>query len=514
MPDSSPSSASRSLDTTDFSGRTLAILVGLTICAFIVMGYHPGLEDDSFYLAAVERHLNPALFPHDADFFRVQFQATIFDKLIALSVRATHLSIAWNELLWQLAAIFLVLLGCRRIARRCFRMPEAQWAAVASIAVLFSLPLPGIAILLADQYLHPRTLATAAILAAIVAVLDRKLWRAAVWLAVAFSIHAIMACFAISFCAFLLWTLRKPSAPPSVAISAIIIIPLGWLFEPSSDAWRQAAATRGFYFLTSWQWYEWLGVFAPLVILFAIQCFIHRRRDPNTGAALLPLLSTLLYFGAFQTVVGIAVMLPSSLERLRPLEPMRYLHLVYLFFFLIVGGVVGNYILDRRLYRWLLLFVPLSAGMFYAQRQMYAASPHLELPFESPGSDWLRAFQWIRQNTSADALFALDPHYETLPGEDAHGFRALAERSVLADYEKDGGMAARVPSLAPRWLAEVTVLNGWRNFKDKDFERLKTNFGVNWIVLSRSDVKFAAPAPQVMICPYANHEVKVCRLIQ
>lgn len=478
------------------------------------MGYHPGLEDDSFYLAAVERHLNPALFPHDADFFRVQFQATIFDKLIALSVRATHLSIAWNELLWQLAAIFLVLLGCRRIARRCFRMPEAQWAAVASIAVLFSLPLPGIAILLADQYLHPRTLATAAILAAIVAVLDRKLWRAAVWLAVAFSIHAIMACFAISFCAFLLWTLRKPSAPPSVAISAIIIIPLGWLFEPSSDAWRQAAATRGFYFLTSWQWYEWLGVFAPLVILFAIQCFIHRRRDPNTGAALLPLLSTLLYFGAFQTVVGIAVMLPSSLERLRPLEPMRYLHLVYLFFFLIVGGVVGNYILDRRLYRWLLLFVPLSAGMFYAQRQMYAASPHLELPFESPGSDWLRAFQWIRQNTSADALFALDPHYETLPGEDAHGFRALAERSVLADYEKDGGMAARVPSLAPRWLAEVTVLNGWRNFKDKDFERLKTNFGVNWIVLSRSDVKFAAPAPQVMICPYANHEVKVCRLIQ
>ena len=51
---------------------------------------------------------------------------------------------------------------------------------------------------------------------------------------------------------------------------------------------------------------------------------------------------------------------------------------------------------------------------------------------------WLQAFAWIRQNTPVDGLFALDPHYMTLPGEDYHGFRALAERSVLADYEKDG----------------------------------------------------------------------------
>ena len=51
--------------------------------AMLVQGYHPGLEDDAFYLAAIKHDLNPALFPHDADFFRVQFQATIFDKLIA-----------------------------------------------------------------------------------------------------------------------------------------------------------------------------------------------------------------------------------------------------------------------------------------------------------------------------------------------------------------------------------------------------------------------------------------------
>ena len=47
------------------------------------MGYHPGIEDDSVYLSAVKSDLNPALYPHDAEFFRVQLEATLFDKWVA-----------------------------------------------------------------------------------------------------------------------------------------------------------------------------------------------------------------------------------------------------------------------------------------------------------------------------------------------------------------------------------------------------------------------------------------------
>ncbi|HTW30028.1 MAG TPA: hypothetical protein VMD76_00005, partial [Candidatus Sulfotelmatobacter sp.] len=316
------------------SFSNLALLAGLTLIAFSILGYHPGLEDDSFYLAAIKRHLNLALFPHDAEFFRVQFQATIFDKLIALSVRLTHLPLMWAVLLWQLAAIFFLLHGCWRISRRCFARRESQWAATAFVAVLLSMPLPGIALNLADQYLHPRTLATAAILAAVVAVLDsrtenRRLWLAGLFLAIAFSIHAIMACFGISFCAFLYWTLHRRSGSQSVVpAAALLSFPLAWLFEPSSDAWRQAASTRDFYFLSRWHWYEWLGVFAPLLLLAAFRRVAARDRSPDTHATnsvLLPFLSALIYYGVFQTIVGIALMLPNSLSRVRPLEPMRYL---------------------------------------------------------------------------------------------------------------------------------------------------------------------------------------------
>ena len=162
---------------------------------------------------------------------------------------------------------------------------------------------------------------------------------------------------------------------------------------------------------------------------------------------------------------------------------MRYLHLLYLLFFLIIGGLLGRYVLDRKVYRWALLFLPLGAGMFYAQRQMYPASAHLELPGIRRRTHGCRPLHWIRQNTPVDSLFALDPHYVTLPGEDYHGFRALAERSVLADYEKDGGMAARVPRLAPRWLKEVTALDRLAQFSSRRFPRLQRDFGVSWVVL-------------------------------
>jgi len=491
----------------DWSPRNLILILALTVLAFLIMGYHPGLEDDAFYLAAIKRDLNPTLFPHDADFFRLQFQATIFDKLIALSVRLTHLPIAWAALLWQFAALFFVLHGCWRISRRCFSQPAAQWAAVTMIAFLLTLPVGGTAINLADQYLHPRTLATAIILGAIVAVLDRRLLLAGLLLLIAFATHAIMAAFGISFCFFLFWTLHESSAEHHpIPISAAALIPLGWIFEPASDAWRKAAATRSFYFLGQWQWYEWLGVFAPLVLLFTFQWRSQHDRESHDDTALRPLLLSLLYFGVFQTVVGLAIMLPPGLERLRPFEPMRYLHLLYLLFFLILGGLIGEYVLDRRLYRWLLLFVPLGAGMFYAQRQMFPATEHLELPGATARNQWLQAFAWIRSNTPADALFALDPHYIESPGDDYHGFRALAERSALADYEKDGGMAARVPSLAPRWLREVTAETGWEKFKASDFQRLKKEFGVTWVIVARKADHAG------MTCPYENEQVSVCRL--
>jgi len=533
--------------------RTIALLFLITAAAIAIQGYHPGLEDDAYYLAAIKQDLNPALYPHDADFFRLQFQATIFDKLIAASIRLTHLPISAAILLWHFAATLAILAACLAIARRCFPKSEAHWSAVATVAALLTIPVSGTGISLTDQYLHPRALATTAILAAIVAILDSRHAKAALFLIAAAAMHVIMAAYGASLCLFLYWNSRDGGCPTqarfwlewglssasrnprpptcrsqltahshlsnlssALAISPLtshlspltsratlwlaLALPLHWLFQPTTQAWRDAAATRHFNLLTHWPWYEWLGVIAPFAILY------YFARQARTEGAHLAI--GLIYYSAFQLAVALIILLPPQLERLRPFEPMRYLHLVYLLMFLLAGGLIGQYMLGRHAYRWLLVFLPLSAGMFYAQRQMYPSTAHLELPGTKPSNDYLRAFAWIKQNAPPDALFALDPYYMQQPGEDFHGFRALAERSSLADMVKDPGMVARVPTLAERWQREVQATKNWQNFTAHDFENLKVNFGVSWVVLSKSR---SEPTPP-LVCPYENRTVAVCRV--
>lgn len=481
--------------------KSLLLLVGVTLLAFLVQGYHPGVEDDGVYLAAIKKDLNPALYPHDADFFRVQLQATIFDKVIAASVRLTHLPVGATALLWQFISIALILWGCLRIARRVFAESHAQWAAVALVAALLTLPVAGTALYLDDQYLHPRSLATAAILAAIVAVLDRRQTLAGCLLALAFVMHPLMAGFGISYCIFLWWRAEKP-----LLSSAAAVLPLGWIFQSTSPAWQQAANTRNYYYLSRWHWYEWLGVIAPLFLLWGI----YRLARKNDSAVQENLVQAhvalrLVLFGVFQLAVAIAIMLPPSLDRLKPFQPMRFLHLLYLLFFLLVGGLIGQKILGRHAYRWLLLFIPLGVGMFWAQRQTFPATSHVEWPGAKPGNSWVEAFDWIQQNTPSDSLFALDPYYMELPGEDFHSFRALAERSALADYVKDAPVATQVPSLAIRWKKEVDAQQGWRNFQAGDFQSLQRSLGVNWVVLAQPGVKG-------LDCPYQTSRILVCRL--
>jgi hypothetical protein len=104
-----------------------------------------------------------------------------------------------------------------------------------------------------------------------------------------------------------------------------------------------------------------------------------------------------------------------------------------------------------------------------------------------------------------DAYFALDPETMSLPGEDQHGFRAIAERSMLADNVKDTGAVTMFPAMAETWLTQVQAQAGWRNFNASDFRGLKRRFGVDWIVVQ-------APGVSGFDCPYVSSSLAVCAI--
>jgi len=483
--------------------RSILLILTFTLLAIAVMGYHPGFEDDGVYLAAVKKDVNPALYPHDSEFFQLQLQATVFDKAVAAFIRTTGMSVAAAELLIQAASILLIIAACRAIARRLFASKTAQWAGVAMVAAMLTLPVAGSALNMADQHLHPRNIATGFILAAVSRVLARRTWQVIPLLTAAFLFHPIMATLGISFCFFLTLAMlgglriraRNEARSPAAAV------PLAWVFTSPTPEWRKALGTRTYYLLFKWTWYEWLGALGPLILFWLLWRFARRRGDVMLARFSLGVVC----YGVFQQVVAIVINATPALERLIPLQPMRFLHLVYFFLMLVAGCLIGDYALKARAWRWAVYLLVINAGMFASQRALVSSTEHLELPGRQSANPWLQAFAWIRQNTPATAYFAVDPYYLAAPGEDYHSFRALAERSQLADWIKDPAVVTQVPVLGPAWDRQVSALSGWDSFQLVDFKRLKSEFGVDWALV-------ANPEPAGLQCPWHNKRVSVCRI--
>ncbi len=509
-----------------FYARALLTLC-FTLVGFAVMGYHPGLEDDGVYLAAVKARLDPTLFPHNAAFFELQTQATVFDSCLAGFVRAAHMPLAWAELFWQLACLFAILFACQSIARRLFAAFAAVWAGVALVAAMFTLPVAGTALYLADQHLHPRNAAAALILLAVSRILARRRRQAVPLLLAAALVHPLMAALGISFCALLTLALLDPVHACVLSLRARVLslidrplavsrglergkaaalLPLAWLLQPANPAWLKALNTRIYCHLSQWTWYEWLGALAPLALFWLLWRVAERRGEKSLARFALAVFA----YGVLQQAVAVALLTPARWARLMPLQPMRYLQLVYFFLALVAGGLAGRFLLRgpsvrATVSRWAVFLVLINGVMLVGQLTSFRGSPHFELPGVRPANPWLQAFAWIGANTPREAYFVLDPQYLRAPGEDYHGFRALARRSSLADEVKDAGVAMQVPELAPVWARQVAAEQGWSRFTLADFERLKAEFGVDWALV-------AYPQPAGLDCVWHNRALAVCRI--
>jgi hypothetical protein len=210
-------------------------------------------------------------------------------------------------------------------------------------------------------------------------------------------------------------------------------------------------------------------------------------------------------------VAAIGLGIPVRFEALTRLQPLRCLALCYMVLVVIGGGLLGQYVLRRHVWRWVALFLPLCLGMFFAQRQVFPASDHIEWPWAQPRNQWAQAFDWIRENTPVDALFALDPRHMELPGEDENGFRARAERSMLADLVKDKGAASMFPPLSIKWAEQIADEKNFDRFGKDDFERLRQKYGVTWVVEQVGASEGASIGTRAD-CPYKNSAVLVCRV--
>jgi hypothetical protein len=510
-------------------------VTALTLFAVAVHGYHPYAEDGGLYLPEVKRLLRSELYPYGAEFVVGHLRFSIFAPVMAGLVRWSHLQLETLLLLVHLASLWTTLFAAWLLAARCHKSREARCGAVALLAVWITLPIAGTSLMLMDPYVTARSFSTPCALLALVGALEflrprdgaglSETQSAAQWrglllccaaLAGAVAMHPLMGAYGLG-CVLVLGcamsSSRKVRICATIGLCCAALAVAGAVQMsgvPESAAYLSVVLTRYYWFLNEWHWFELMGLVAPLTILALVGFGRQKLGRDGEDAVRVGLTRMAVVVGVTATTVALLFAREGlATHSLARLQPLRIFQLVYVVMILVVGAALGGRLLQRSATRWVVAFSLLAGVMVFAERQTYPESARVELPgampWSGPKNPWEQAFAWISRNTPQDARFALDSHYINLPGEDAQGFRAIAERSVLPDYSKDGGVVANQPALTGEWMQGVAAQT--RLSTENDAARMEAlrPLGVGWVVLDRG-------AATGFRCDYANAVVKVCRL--
>lgn len=491
----------------NFERSSLLWLAALTLAVLLIHGYHPFADDAGIYVAGIRKLLHPTLYQIDAPFVLANTRLSVFAHLMAWMVRVAHLQLSAVLLATHLASIFLYLLAGWSVAVRIFSRTAERWFAVAFAAACFTLPAAGTALVLMDPYVISRSLSTPLGLFAVAAVLDRRWVLAAVFLVLTGLMHPLMVLYAAAL-VLLYAVLDSGHARGAVllafaAVASVGVVAFVLRHAPVSPAYVQAvhSGERRFLFPTQWKGYEDLGLIVPLV-LFALAAW-----RTKTEGKIHKLCLACVLLGTSSAIAAFLFVHTSGPYLLARVQLLRSFQIIYVIGVLLLGGWLSRLLWYRRGTRWAIfaLLAIAAGGLFAAQRAAYSNSAHIEWPGARPHNAWALAYVWVRQNTPANAVFAADPGLVFEDGVDMQGFRATAERSLLADNKDQGVVAAVDPSIAETWLAQRNAQLGINELSDQQRIARLRPFGVTWLLLP-------ANAKTNFPCPYRNSAAKVCML--
>ena len=480
-------------------------VTGLTLLALLIQGYHPYVDDAAIYIAGIEKVIHPSLFPLHAEYVLPHLKHSVFSLALGWLVRASHVPLGYTLFISYMASLWLMVYACWRLTSLLFSTARARWGSMLLLTATLTLPVAGTAIFVLDPYLTARSFSTPLTLFAIAYALERRMVAATLCLIAAFVLHPLMAAFAIGYIITLVLVRARrwrwlAGLAVGVMLAGLSASHAGTLLG-ASPAYRVAAASRSYFFLNQWAWFEIFGLFPPLVAC----CWYLSCRTARLHSQYRLIAAVSLYVGVLAVAFAACFTRSEYSFLLARLQVLRVFQLIYILFFLLLGSLLGEYVLRRRWWAWVGGFAAVAALMFSVQLSVYPALAHVEWPWSHSRNPWAEAFLWIRGNTPNDAYFALDPHYQSEAKEDTLGFRAMAQRGVLPDWNKDGGIAAIDPDLARHWWIQVSSLRNFSHWTDQQRIQSLTPYGVNWVVLPAS-------ASTQFICPYQNSSVRVCQV--
>ncbi len=455
-------------------------------------GYRYAASDQAFYIPAVLRHLDPALFPRDAALIDAQARIVFTDEMLAAVVRASDASIQHAFLGMYVATLLLLYWGIVRLGARLYRSRWTVVALVAAMTLRHAIAKTGANTL--ESYFHPRELAFALGVLAVGAFLDRRWYAIAGLLGAAVFVHSTTAVWFAVWLTIAAWagaTRHRWHVAAAVLAAAacggalLLAGPLAGRLTVMDPAWLAAIGPKDLFPL-EWPFNVWLTNLLPLPII----AWVWRRRR---AAALLVPGETSLVVGAFGLFVLFLAWLPFDAAHVAlavQLQLSRVFWLLDMFatvylVWLISEGAWGAW--GARGARGAQAAVIAATVITLVSLIRGGYSKFVEFPdrplfaVDIQHDDWRDAMAFARSTDPASGWLA-DPLHAAKYGS---SLRAAGQRDVLIEAIKDHAVAIYDRPIAMRVADREHALNALAWDTADGARALARRFGLDYLVIDR-----------------------------
>ena len=466
----------------------LAALVFVVVATLNSAGYRFGVGDQAFYLPAIERHLEPDSFPRDRVIIDDQDRLNVFPRVAAALVRATGVPQPVLFLGIYAAALLLLCLAARALAEHLGLAPWAQLAFMAALTLKHRVGQTGANTL--EGYGHPRMLAFAIGLAAVVALLRARPGTAIALVGTAFVVHPTTALwFGVWVGAALIagesrmrpWLIGAAGLAAIVAAWVIGWGPLSAQWIRMDEAWLAVLAGKDYLFATDWPADMW--ALAVLYVTVPAAAFALRRRlgvtQPREGPMLVGLAALALIFAATLPLVAARVALAVQFQVSRVFWMLDLTATVYAVWALAEAGrrMPGETARNRRAAAVACVLICLAAGRgAWVMWVEHPGRPVVAVGL--PQNAWHDAMTWLRSQPLATQVLA-DPSHAW---RNATSVRVAAGRDVYLEEVKDTAMAMYSRRVALRVAERIGAMGDFNRLTPASARALADRFGLDVLV--------------------------------
>ena len=450
-------------------------------------GYRYGASDQAFYIPAVVRQLDPALFPQDRALIDAQGRLILIDEILAGAVRVTGLSIPHLFLALYVTSLVLLATGAARIGARFYRTPWAVVALGAALTLRHAIAKTGANTL--EGYFHPRQLAFAFGVLAVAAFLERRERVAAALLVGAALVHSTTAVWFVAWLGVATWFAR-PEWRKGLAVCAGVLLAAGaatlWrgplaghLARMDAD-WLAVIGDRDYLFPLAWPIDVWVtNLIAVPIILVGWRV---RARAGLTVAGETPIvigaMALAAIFFAWLPLSAAHVAIAVQMQVTRVFWMIDFLGTVYLIWAIAEGA--GAVSVNRAaLAAAIVLTLSAARGVYscfiqFPDRRVVA--------IDLQHADWRDAMAWARTTDKGSGWLA-DPHHAALYGSTV---RAAGHRDVLIDQLKDPAIAMYDRAIAMRLADRERALAALAWDTPDGARALARRYGLDYLVIDRA----------------------------